>query len=71
MSASLKRLIWSYGRVFLAVVLAMFLADGGDVFSVTWGDLRLWIAAGVAAVLPPLLRYLNPEDTAFGRGADK
>ena len=25
--------------------------------------------AAVAAILPPLIRWANPKDTAFGRGA--
>lgn len=71
MSAQAKRLIWSYARVFVATVLALFLADGADAFSISIADLRTWLAAGIAAVLPPLIRYLNPADTAFGRGADQ
>lgn len=66
-----QRLIWSYARVFAAVVLAMFLADGADVFAVSFGDLRTWLAAGIAAVLPPLIRWLDPADHAYGRGADE
>jgi hypothetical protein len=27
--------------------------------------------AAVAALLPPVLRWVNPKDAAFGRGADK
>jgi hypothetical protein len=27
------------------------------------------VKAGIAAVLPMLLRWLNPNDPAFGRGA--
>lgn len=71
MDPQLKRLISSYVRVFVAVVLAMFLAEGADVFAVSVGDLRTWLAAGLAAVLPPLIRWLDPSDTAFGRGADQ
>lgn len=70
MSATTKRLALSYARVFAATVLALFLADGADAFSVSVTDLRTWLAAGVAAVLPPLIRWLNPSDTAFGRGAE-
>jgi len=29
------------------------------------------VAAGVAAVAPPLLRWLNKNDPAFGRGSKK
>lgn len=69
MSTSLKLMLSSYARVFASVVLALFLAKGADVFSVSAGDLRMWVAAGVASVLPPLIRYLNPKDVAFGKGS--
>lgn len=57
----------SWIKVFAATVLSMFLADGGDVFAVNWADLRTWIAAGVASVLPLIITWLDPSDTRFGR----
>jgi hypothetical protein len=51
----------SYARVFVAAVLALYLAGETDLA-------MLW-QAGVAAVLPPLIRWLNPNDPAFGRGS--
>lgn len=48
----------SYARVFVAAVLALYLAGERDLA-------MLW-QAGVAAVLPPLLRWLNPNDHAYG-----
>lgn len=71
MSKTTRALAASYGRVFAAVVLGMFLADGADVFAVSAGDLRTWLAAGIAAVIPPALRWLNPQDHAYGRGSDR
>ena len=65
-----KRAAWSYARVFAAAVLALFLADGADLFAVGLGDLRTWLAAGVAAVLPVAIRALNPADPAYGRGSE-
>lgn len=61
----------SYLRSFVAVVLGLFLADGADLFSVTASDLRTWLAAGIAAIIPPALRWLDPNDGAFGRGASE
>lgn len=54
-----KEMILSYVRVFLAAVLALYLAGESDLA-------MLW-QAGVAAVLPPLIRWLNPNDKAYGR----
>lgn len=60
----------SYLKVFLAVVLGLFLADGADVFAVDAADLRTWLAAGLASVLPILITALDPTDNRFGRGAE-
>jgi hypothetical protein len=51
----------SYARVFVAAMITLYLAGERD-----WG--MLW-QAGVGAVLPPVLRWLNKDDHAFGRGA--
>ena len=40
-------------------------------FGVSSSDLRTWLAAALAAVLPPVIRYLDPSDTAFGRGSSE
>lgn len=58
-------------RTFAAIVIAMFIADGADVFAVDATDLRTWLAAAFAATLPTLVRALNPSDAAFGAGTHK
>ena len=45
----------SYAKVFAATVLALFLADGADVFAVNLADLRTYLAAGAASVLPLII----------------
>jgi hypothetical protein len=60
----------SYLKVFAAVVLGLFLADGADVFAVDASDLRTWLAAGLAAVLPMVITLLDPKDHRFGRNAE-
>jgi hypothetical protein len=55
---SLKALLASWARSFLAASIAVYLAG------VT--DLKAIGMAGLAAVLPVVLRWLNPKDTAFG-----
>jgi len=61
--------IASWLRTFVAIVVAMFIADGADVFAVDATELRAFLAAGFAATLPAVVRYLNPSDVEFGRGA--
>jgi len=55
---NLKAIASSYGRAFLAAAIACYLAG------VT--DPKALLASGLAAVLPPLLRWLNPQDGTFG-----
>jgi hypothetical protein len=63
MSRRDKQLLASYGRAFAGAVLTLWIAGETDP--------QKLIAAGVAAILPPLLRWLNPNDPAFGRGSTR
>lgn len=56
-----KSLGASWARSFLAGVIALYLAG-----VTSPKDL---LNAGLAAVLPVILRWLNPNDAAFGKGA--
>jgi hypothetical protein len=55
---SLKALLASWGRSFAAASLAVYLAGVTDPKAI--------LTAGAAAVLPVVLRWLNPKDAAFG-----
>ena len=63
MNAKDKAMIASYARSFLTGAITLYLAGETDP-----GKL---LAAGIAGILPPLLRWLNPNDQAFGRGSNK
>jgi len=68
MSRNQIEAVKSYAKVFAAVVLGGFLMDtGGDVLAVTASGVRVWVAAGVAAVLPLVITALDPTDHRFGR----
>ena len=54
-----KAIAASWARSFLAAALATYLAVG-------WQP-EVVLNAGIAAVLPVILRWLNKNDTAFGR----
>jgi len=54
----IKGMAASWGRSFLAAVLAMWMAGITDPKTLAMG--------GLAAVAPVLLRVLNPKDAAFG-----
>jgi hypothetical protein len=62
--------VFSYIKVFVAVVVGLFVADGSDLFGVSLTDLRTWLAAGLAAVLPVIINALNPNDVRYGKGAE-
>ena len=56
-----KAMVASYARSALAAVLAVAMTGNTNP-----DDL---LKAGVAALLPPLLRWANSSDPAFGRGS--
>ena len=53
-----KAMAASWARSFLAASIACYLAGVTD-----WKAL---LNAGIAAILPVILRWLNPKDSAFG-----
>ena len=54
----LKALLASWARSFVAACIAVYLAGVTDPKAIA--------GAGLAAVLPVVLRWLNPNDAAFG-----
>lgn len=60
------RAVRSYVVSFVTVILGLFLADGADIFAVSSTDLKSWLAAGLAAVLPVIITALNPSDPRYG-----
>lgn len=59
MSKELKAMAASWARSFLAAGIAVYMAGVTDPKDIA--------KAGLAAVLPVILRYLNPNDAAFGK----
>jgi hypothetical protein len=59
MDAKLKALVASYARSVLSAASALYLAGVTDPVDLLWSL--------VAAVLPVAIRYINPNDPAFGR----
>ena len=56
--ANIKALLASWARSFLAASVAVYMAGVTDPKAIGM--------AGLAAVLPVILRWLNPKDLAFG-----
>jgi hypothetical protein len=55
---NIKAIAASWARSFLAASIAVYMAGITDPKAIA--------GAGLAAVLPVVLRYLNPNDAAFG-----
>jgi hypothetical protein len=53
-----KALLASWARSFAAAALAVYMTGNTD--------LEGMATAGLAAVLPVIIRWLNPNDSAFG-----
>lgn len=62
----LGRAVRSYVVSFVTVILGLFIADGADIFAVSATDLKSWLAAGLAAVLPVIVTALNKSDPRYG-----
>lgn len=60
-SEDFKAILASWGRSFVAAVLALYSAGETDP--------KMLLNAGIAAVLPVAIRYFNPNDIAFGKGS--
>lgn len=63
LTPQVKAMLASYGRSILGAGIAAYTASGGSPAAVANA---VW-----AALIPVVLRYLNPNDTAFGKGAEK
>lgn len=57
-------MLLSWARVFAAASLAVWLATGTF-------DFTSMANAGIAAVLPVIIRWLDPADKVYGRGVNE
>ena len=62
LTASQKAMLASYARSVLGAAVSTYAATQ---------DWKVTLNALWAALLPVVMRYLNPGDAAFGKGADK
>jgi hypothetical protein len=62
MNAKQKAVLESYGRSFVVALAASY--SSGET------ELKALVIAGLAAVIGPAIRAINPNDPAFGRVAE-
>jgi len=55
-----KKMLASWVRSFIGASLAVYMTGNSDPKAIA--------TAGVAALAPVIMRWLNPNDPAFGRG---
>jgi hypothetical protein len=58
MKQEIQQLFYSYGRSVVGAVLAVYMTGATNPTD--------YIKAGVAALIPPIMRWANPNDAAFG-----
>jgi hypothetical protein len=56
-------------RVFAAVLITLAVAQWAAAGSIDFAAWQTWVIAALASAVPTVLRWLNPEDVEFGRGA--
>lgn len=59
MKKQLQLMAASYGRSVVGAVVAVYLTGATNPTD--------YIKAGIAALIPPVMRWANPNDTAYGR----
>jgi hypothetical protein len=62
MNAKLRAMFASYARSVVGAVVAVYMTG-----STTPSD---YAKAAVAALIPPIMRWVNPKDPAYGRTAN-
>lgn len=62
MNPKIQAMLASYARSFLAAGVAVYTTGNTDTKAI--------LAAGLSAVLPVAIRAINPNDPAFGIGAN-
>ena len=58
-------------RVFVAVVFGQMVAEWARVGNFDFTNYKLWLITALVASVPTILRWINPEDKAFGPGKEE
>jgi hypothetical protein len=63
--------VWgSWLKVFAVAVLVKFSDLGGDLFSLDLQSVKHLVNAGIIALIPVIINFLNPNDSRYGIGKD-
>lgn len=59
MKKQVQAILASYGRSVVGAVVAVYMTGATNPSD--------YLKAGIAALIPPVMRWANPNDTAYGR----
>lgn len=59
----------SAAKTALAFVIAAAVADWVSSGDINFGNWETWAIGAVASAVPPIINWLNPAFTAYGRGS--
>lgn len=62
-----KKVLASWARVFLAATLAQYIHMGVGIFDLDMDSLKTIISSGVSATALVAFKYLNPNDSSYGK----
>ena len=58
-------------RVFIAIVIGQMVAEWARVGDIQFTNYKSWVISALVAAIPTILRWINPQDSAFGPGKDE
>jgi hypothetical protein len=56
-------------RVAIAYIVGTMVAEFAKVGTFDFTNWKSWLIGALVVAIPPILRWLNPADTAFGKGS--
>ena len=62
----LNSIAGSWLKVFAVAIMVKFLDMGADVFALNAESLKHLLQAGIVAVVPVVINFLNPNDPRYG-----
>ena len=58
-------------RVFVAIVIGQMVAEWARVGDIQFTNYKSWVISALVAAIPTILRWINPQDPAFGPNKDE
>jgi len=56
-------------KVFLAGLFAAVMLTWTSEGQISWDHWTAWVVGALALAIPPVINWLNPKDTRYGRGS--